>query len=42
MHTAWLQVTCEFCKETYKFEREEVMEDAADVPAAPLGVIKEL
>lgn len=37
-----IEVTCEFCKETYKFEREEVMEDAADVPAAPLGVIKEL
>lgn len=35
-------MTCEFCKETYKFERDEVMEQATDVEAAPLGIIKEL
>jgi hypothetical protein len=35
-------VTCEFCKETYNFEREEVLEETTAVVAAPLGLIKEL
>jgi len=42
LKAAILQVTCEFCKETYKFEREEVMEEATDVEAAPLGLMREL
>ena len=37
-----MQVTCEFCKDTYNFGKEEVLEQVSQAASKPLKVVAEI